>query len=123
MLEMRKGGPRKWQWRRLGRGLHEMTQQWDEQSLDGGGVFGSKRCTHHPGMHHVGSNDCLIQHRCGLQPPGQLAGEHDVGELGLAVGLGAGVAPFTLEVSEVDAPRGLRMGRNRDSGRELCVSR
>jgi hypothetical protein len=95
-----------------------MSQQWDEQSLDRGGVFGSKRCTHHPGMHHVGGDDCLIEQRCGLQPPGQLVGEQDVGELGLVVGLGAGVVPFTLEVSEVDAPLSMRVGRNRDhSGR------
>jgi hypothetical protein len=33
----------------LGRGLHEMSQQWDEQSLDGGGVFGSNDVLTTPG--------------------------------------------------------------------------
>lgn len=66
----------------LGRGLHEMPQDWDEQSLDCGGVFGSKRCIHRPRVHHVGGDDSLIEQRCGLQPPGQLVREQDVGELG-----------------------------------------
>jgi len=49
-----------------------------------------------------------------LQPPGQLVGEQDVGELGLVVGLRAGVGPFALQVVEVDLPHGLRVGRDRD---------
>jgi hypothetical protein len=71
-----------------------------------------------PRVHHVGSDDCLIEPRCGLQPAGQLVGEQDVGELGLVVGHGTGVVPLTLKVGEVDAPLSMRVGRNRDhSGR------
>jgi hypothetical protein len=84
-------------------GFHEMSQHWDEQSLDGGGIFGSKRCAHHPGVHHVRGEDCLIGQRCGLQRPGQLVGEQDIGEFGLVVGLGTG-----------DVSLSMRVGRNRD---------
>ena len=65
-------------------------------------------------LHHIRGDDCLIGQRCGLQPLGQLVGEHDIGKLGLVVGLGTGVVPFTLEVVEVDAPLSMRVGRNRD---------
>ena len=72
------------------------------------GVLGSERRAHHAGMQRVGGDGA------GRQPPGQLVGEQDVGELGLVVGPCAGVGPFALEVVEVDPPHGLRVGGDRD---------
>src|SRR6266540_1538634 len=82
--------------------------EWDQQSLDAGGVLGSERCARHAGMQRVGGDEAA------LQPAGQLVGEQDVGELGLAVGPCAGPGTFALEVVEVDSPLGVRVGGDRD---------
>jgi len=79
-----------------------------QQSLDGARVLGSERRPHHAGMQRVGG------HRGALEPAGQLVGEQDVRELGLAVGPGSGVGPFGLQVFEVDPPQGLHVGGDRD---------
>jgi len=61
-------------------GLQERSHERDEQSLDATGVLSSEGCVHHAGMQRIGSDGT------GRQPPGQLVGEQDVAELGLAVG-------------------------------------
>src|SRR5438552_10644693 len=85
-----------------------MQQEWDEQSLDNGGILGSERGADHARMQRVGGD------RRGLQPPGQLVGEQDVGEFGLVVSACTGIGPFTLEVIEIHAPHGLRVGSDGD---------
>ena len=72
------------------------------------GVLGSEGCAHHAGMQRVGGD------AAGVQPPGQLVGEQDVGELGLVVGPRAGVGPFALQVVEVDPAQLVRVGGDRD---------
>jgi hypothetical protein len=51
--------------------------------------------------------------RCAFEPPGQLIAEENVGEFGLAVRPCPGVGLLALEVAEVDAPAGLRVGGDR----------
>src|SRR5919201_2246621 len=64
----------------LARGLHEMQQERDEQSLDEGGVLGSEGGAYYAGMQRIGGEGR------GSQPPGQLIGEQNGMELGLVVG-------------------------------------
>jgi hypothetical protein len=64
-------------WRRPGRGLHERPQKRDQPSLDAGGILRAERCARHAQMQHIGGD------RGGRQPPGQLVGKQDVGELEL----------------------------------------
>ena len=49
-----------------------------------------------------------------FEPPSQFVAEHDVGKLGLAVRPCSGVGLLALEVAEVDAPGGMRVGGDRN---------
>src|SRR5919198_4593160 len=85
-----------------------MQQEWNEQSLDDGGILGSERGAYYAGMQRIGGD------RSGLQPPGQLVGEQDVSELGLVVGACARVGAFALEIVELNSPHGLCVGSDGD---------
>ena len=89
-------------------GLHERPEDRDEPPLHAGGVGGTERGVHHTRVQSVGRD------AGGPQPPGQLVGEQDIGELGLVVGPGAGVGPLALEVVEVDASLRVCVGGDRD---------
>ena len=59
----------------LSRGFHEGPYEGEKYPLDSGGVLGSEGCAHYAWVQRVGRD------RGAFEPPGQLVGEQDVGEL------------------------------------------
>jgi hypothetical protein len=76
--------------------------------LDSAGVLGAEGGAHDAGVHGVGRD------RGGREPAGEFVGEQDVRELGLVVRPCTGVGAFALQVVELDAAHGMRVGGDGD---------
>jgi hypothetical protein len=69
----------------LGRRSHEGPEDRDEEPLAAAWVLSPEGCADHARMERIGRDGGASQ------PPGQLVGEQDVGELGLVVGARPGI--------------------------------